>query len=289
MRWPLLLPFFLVDSFALSHSTSSCDVELISSELHDDESDIVRPRAVCPVGENKHDIAPSTRIISNRRVDCLDEGETIYARNEVHDDPGRTSSIPSDIKDIESLVNWQTIDLSLLSNSKINQHWRNLQILKSKVDDLQRQIEEEEHEILNILTQEDQGSQLASFTVLPSSYPQYGSTYWLGVCALVLLVGALFTFVSKFLFDSTNCLRRRVDRAARREERRTRRAYRIAARHLKWRKWWEGSSLQSMPNPSTDDTLGEVQQDQQSETGSTLPIEPNAIQTEISGFIQTLN
>ncbi|KKZ66299.1 hypothetical protein EMCG_07963 [[Emmonsia] crescens] len=56
--------------------------------------------------------------------------------------------------------------------------------------------------------------------------------------AIILLIAALFIILLKHCRNSPSWRRRRVDLAARREERRTRNAYIIAARRYRWRQWW---------------------------------------------------
>lgn len=58
-----------------------------------------------------------------------------------------------------------------------------------------------------------------------------------GAVAITIASIALLTFL--ICRNTIYCRRRRADRAAKREERRTRRAYKSAARRLRWRKWWD--------------------------------------------------
>ncbi|KAJ0422763.1 hypothetical protein BJY00DRAFT_279401 [Aspergillus carlsbadensis] len=57
------------------------------------------------------------------------------------------------------------------------------------------------------------------------------------ILSLLLSIPILITLL--ICHNATCCLRRRADRAARREERRTRAAYKSAARRLRWRQWLE--------------------------------------------------
>ncbi|KLJ09791.1 hypothetical protein EMPG_14777 [Blastomyces silverae] len=56
--------------------------------------------------------------------------------------------------------------------------------------------------------------------------------------AIILLIASLFVVLIKHCRNSPSWLRRRVDIATRREERRTRNAYLNAARRYRWRQWW---------------------------------------------------
>ncbi|OJD21087.1 hypothetical protein ACJ73_07575 [Blastomyces percursus] len=56
--------------------------------------------------------------------------------------------------------------------------------------------------------------------------------------AIILLIASLFVALIKHCRNSPSWLRRRVDIATRREERRTRNAYLNAARRYRWRQWW---------------------------------------------------
>ncbi|KAL3489906.1 hypothetical protein BJX62DRAFT_208239 [Aspergillus germanicus] len=61
------------------------------------------------------------------------------------------------------------------------------------------------------------------------------------ILSLLLTIPILIALL--ICHKATCCLRRRADRAARREERRTRAAYKSAARRLRWRQWLESWRL----------------------------------------------
>lgn len=69
---------------------------------------------------------------------------------------------------------------------------------------------------------------------------QSQTKHFLRSCAILLLTGLLFWLFFRIIRHSTAFRRRRRDIASRHEELRTRRAYRNAARRLRWRQWWEG-------------------------------------------------
>jgi hypothetical protein len=59
----------------------------------------------------------------------------------------------------------------------------------------------------------------------------------------LLLVVALTILLLKLIHRSQTCRRRRLDRRARNEERRARRAYESAACRLRWQRWWYGRNF----------------------------------------------
>jgi Ca2+/H+ antiporter len=59
-------------------------------------------------------------------------------------------------------------------------------------------------------------------------------------CAIILLIALIIGLFFRVVRHSTAFRRRRRDIASRREELRAQRAYRNAARRLRWRQWWEG-------------------------------------------------
>jgi hypothetical protein len=71
------------------------------------------------------------------------------------------------------------------------------------------------------------------------------------ILSLLLTIPILIALL--ICHKATCCLRRRADRAARREERRTRAAYKSAARRLRWRQWlesWEFPFLDLSTTPN---------------------------------------
>ena len=102
------------------------------------------------------------------------------------------------------------------------------------------------------------------------------------IAAIILLVGALATFIFKVCRNTTCCRRRRAERAARREERRARRAYRSAARRLRWRQWWEGTSYRpTQITPDHDLEEFDPDQSQQADSESSGFLEQGTMQSEI--------
>ncbi|RJE22241.1 hypothetical protein PHISCL_05420 [Aspergillus sclerotialis] len=100
--------------------------------------------------------------------------------------------------------------------------------------------------------------------------------------AIILLVCALATFIFKICRNITCCRRRRAERAARREERRARRAYRSAARRLRWRQWWEGTSYRpTQITPDHDLEEFDPEQSQQANSESSGFDDQGTMQTEI--------
>ncbi|OJJ58916.1 hypothetical protein ASPSYDRAFT_984076 [Aspergillus sydowii CBS 593.65] len=73
-----------------------------------------------------------------------------------------------------------------------------------------------------------------------------------GAVAITITSIVLLTFL--ICRNTIYCRRRRADRAARREERRTRRAYKFAARRLRWRKWWNTFRGTTALLPSANNT-----------------------------------
>jgi hypothetical protein len=70
--------------------------------------------------------------------------------------------------------------------------------------------------------------------------------------ALTIILGlAIFVFILKIICRSNCCRRRRVDRIARSEEQRARRAYLAAARRLRWQRWWYGPNYLRTPASMT--------------------------------------
>ncbi|CEL00739.1 hypothetical protein ASPCAL00335 [Aspergillus calidoustus] len=69
------------------------------------------------------------------------------------------------------------------------------------------------------------------------------------ILSLLLAIPILIALL--ICHKATCCLRRRADRAARREERRTRAAYKSAARRLRWRQWLESWGFSFLDSATT--------------------------------------
>ncbi|KAL1966083.1 hypothetical protein VTN77DRAFT_4831 [Rasamsonia byssochlamydoides] len=115
-------------------------------------------------------------------------------------------------------------------------------------------------------------------------------------CFIFLLLIAVSALAFKILRNSTAFRRRRVDLAARREERRARRAYNSAARRLRWRQWWEGRSYHHpAPSISSSHSLPQIDHRPEQPHGDDelLPdpepeSEQGAMQAEILGLRRVL-
>ncbi|CRG88974.1 hypothetical protein PISL3812_06009 [Talaromyces islandicus] len=81
---------------------------------------------------------------------------------------------------------------------------------------------------------------------IPADYP---TKKFVRNCAISFLIILVIILAFRTIRRSTAFRRRRRDIASRHEERRARRAYKNAARRLRWRQWWEG-------NRSNSDTRG---------------------------------
>ncbi|PGH09029.1 hypothetical protein AJ79_05758 [Helicocarpus griseus UAMH5409] len=118
--------------------------------------------------------------------------------------------------------------------------------------------------------------------------------------AIILLIASLLMLAIRHCRNSPSCRRRRVDIAARREERRTRNAYIIAARRYRWRQWWNSRFGRGARNPSSRDVEAGGQQqrlarvneegdnDRGQDSNSAGPAAEDAIQAEILGFRRVL-
>ncbi|EEP81445.1 predicted protein [Uncinocarpus reesii 1704] len=113
----------------------------------------------------------------------------------------------------------------------------------------------------------------------------------------VAVMGLLIVIITVLLkkCNSLSCRRRRVDLAARREERRTRHAYRAAACRYKMRLWWSGlrSSLLGIPNTRPSPThvrYHDPNSDPNTFTGARRPGQPSesTMRNEIIGFRRAL-
>ncbi|EED15525.1 hypothetical protein TSTA_049620 [Talaromyces stipitatus ATCC 10500] len=76
-------------------------------------------------------------------------------------------------------------------------------------------------------------------------------------CAILLLVASIIGLFFRIIGHTTAFRRRRRDLASRREELRARRAYRNAARRLRWRQWWEGRSYFQAASVTSSHSLPE--------------------------------
>lgn len=76
-------------------------------------------------------------------------------------------------------------------------------------------------------------------------------------CAIILLIASIIVLFFRVVRHSTAFRRRRRDIASRREELRAQRAYRNAARRLRWRQWWEGRSYFQAASVTSSHSLPE--------------------------------
>lgn len=90
---------------------------------------------------------------------------------------------------------------------------------------------------------------------IPLAYQVKG---FLRSCAIFFLIIAITAFAFRVVRNSSAFRRRRRDLAARQEERRARRAYNNAARRLRWRQWWEGSSYSQTQSVYSSHSLPEA-------------------------------
>lgn len=108
-------------------------------------------------------------------------------------------------------------------------------------------------------------------------------------CLILLLIASIAALICKVARCSSTCLRRQVDLAARREERRARFAYRSAARRLRWQQWWEGRPYRPTPVVASDHHLSQLDAAERGQD-SDSDQEPDqaAMQAEILGFRRVL-
>ncbi|OKL61928.1 hypothetical protein UA08_03013 [Talaromyces atroroseus] len=92
--------------------------------------------------------------------------------------------------------------------------------------------------------------------VLPSPSP---IKHFLRSCAILLLIALIFGLFFRVIRHSTAFRRRRRDLASRQEELRARRAYRNAARRLRWRQWWERRSYFLTRSVASSHSLAEFE------------------------------
>ncbi|KAI1976249.1 hypothetical protein LOZ53_002326 [Ophidiomyces ophidiicola] len=116
-----------------------------------------------------------------------------------------------------------------------------------------------------------------------------------GVIVVVLLLIATIAFVFKTFRDSISCRRRRVDLAARREERRARQAYRAAACRYRFSLWW--TELWNCLNGASSPQSSHFQRRFNTPNGADnifidprrpVPLGAYAMQNEIVGFRRAL-
>ncbi|KAF3402846.1 hypothetical protein DPV78_004650 [Talaromyces pinophilus] len=86
---------------------------------------------------------------------------------------------------------------------------------------------------------------------------QSPTKHFIRSCAIILLIALLIGLFFRVVRHSTAFRRRRRDIASRREELRARRAYRNAARRLRWRQWWEGRSYFQAASVTSSHSLPE--------------------------------
>jgi hypothetical protein len=96
----------------------------------------------------------------------------------------------------------------------------------------------------------------ATEVILPIPSP---TKHFLRSCAILLLIVLVFGLCFRLIGHSTAFRRRRRDLASRQEELRARRAYRNAARRLRWRQWWEGRSYFQAGSVTSSHTLAEFE------------------------------
>ncbi|PGH15734.1 hypothetical protein AJ80_05442 [Polytolypa hystricis UAMH7299] len=116
--------------------------------------------------------------------------------------------------------------------------------------------------------------------------------------AIVCLVFAILYLVYKQCRNTISWRRRRVDMAARREERRARNAYRNAARRHRWRQWWSRWFPQrsQIPNNQSQHNLTTLDDEEEAgNTGSNTQqgadrdqLDGTGVQAEILGFRRVL-
>lgn len=88
---------------------------------------------------------------------------------------------------------------------------------------------------------------------------QSQTKHFIKSCAIILLIALIFSLFFRVVRHSTAFRRRRRDIASRREELRAQRAYRNAARRLRWRQWWEGRSYYQAASVTSSHSLPEFQ------------------------------
>lgn len=86
---------------------------------------------------------------------------------------------------------------------------------------------------------------------------QSPTKHFIKSCAILLLIILIFSLFFRVVRHSTAFRRRRRDIASRREELRAQRAYRNAARRLRWRQWWEGRSYFQAASVTSSHSLPE--------------------------------
>ncbi|KAK2810791.1 hypothetical protein FQN50_002614 [Emmonsiellopsis sp. PD_5] len=108
--------------------------------------------------------------------------------------------------------------------------------------------------------------------------------------AIILLVATTLFLIARQCRNSPSCRRRRVDLAARREERRTRTAYRNAARRYRWRQWWNTQLGIPTPsnNPHDTDAQNRLARVDEEEQAQPQAPDQGPIQAEILGFRRVL-
>lgn len=137
---------------------------------------------------------------------------------------------------------------------------------------------------------QDTGIVSSRFLAVPSISLESPTEDFFRSCFIFLLVIVLSALAFKILHKSSAFRRRQVDFAARREERRARRAYNRAARRLRWRQWWEGRSHRSAPSISSSHSLPQVDRTEQPRDDF-LPdpeSQQGAMQAEILGLRRVL-
>ncbi|KAL1985056.1 hypothetical protein VTN96DRAFT_8291 [Rasamsonia emersonii] len=107
------------------------------------------------------------------------------------------------------------------------------------------------------------GIESSRYLTVPSISLESPTKDFFRSCFILLLVIVVSALAFKILRNSPTFRRRRADLAARREERRARRAYNRAARRLRWRQWWEGRSHRAAPSTSSSHSLPQIDRTEQ--------------------------
>ncbi|PYI26138.1 hypothetical protein BP00DRAFT_430627 [Aspergillus indologenus CBS 114.80] len=122
-----------------------------------------------------------------------------------------------------------------------------------------------------------------------SEYRHQVSITKLVVLACLLAVCAV---AYRICLNTMYCQRRRVDRAAQREERKARRAYKAAARRLRWHRWWERKPTTESPAPEPETELFVIDMPPEDpgrmQVGSDASSRPGGMQDELQNLRQTL-
>lgn len=127
---------------------------------------------------------------------------------------------------------------------------------------------------------------------LPNPSSRYPSTKLLIRDLVIVVLGtSVILILYKKCRNSLDCRRRRVDMAARREERRTRFAYQNAARRHRWRQWWNNRvrTFTQINNNESEHSLPTYEGDRRTSTTqdqncSSSQANGDSVQAEILGL-----